>query len=76
MQDRLSTTLEQIRTQFGFSVKTHRIGEMDIRIAEIARPDEAVPDIYPASLENPGNAPVWMITWPAVVDVASFQFPA
>ncbi|MBN1655932.1 MAG: methyltransferase domain-containing protein [Deltaproteobacteria bacterium] len=64
--------LEDIENRFGLRVKSHRIGEMDIKVAEVDRVDEMVCEIYPEAVTTHGDAPVWMITWPASFGLAEY----
>ncbi len=64
--------LGDIERRFGLVVKSHRIGEMDLKIAEIDRVDEMVYEVYPDAVTTHGDAPVWMITWPASFGLAEF----
>ena len=64
--------LEDIEKRFGLVVKSHRIGEMDVKVAQVDRVDEMVCEIYPEAVTTHGDAPVWMITWPASFGLAEF----
>lgn len=64
--------LEDIRKQFGFVVKSHRIGAMDLKLAQIDRVDDMVYEVYPGAVTTHGDAPVWMITWPAAFGMAEY----
>jgi predicted nicotinamide N-methyase len=62
--------VEAIRKRYGLFVRSHRIGDMDLRLAEVERPDEMVREVYPDAVTEHGDAPVWMITWPASLALA------
>lgn len=62
--------VEAIRSRFGLRVRSHRIREMDLRLAEVERPDDMVREVYPDAVTEHGDAPVWMITWPAALALA------
>ena len=64
--------LEDIKKRFGLVVKSHRIGEMDVKVAQVDRVDQMVCEIYPEAVTTHGDAPVWMITWPASFGLAEF----
>ena len=64
--------LEDIEHRFGFVVKSHRIGEMDINLAQIDRVDDMVHEIYPEAVTIHGDAPLWMITWPSAFGLAEY----
>lgn len=64
--------LAEIEKKYGFVVKSHRIGETVLKIAQIDRVDDMVYDIYPEAVTTHGDAPVWMITWPASFALAEF----
>jgi len=62
--------VNHVRERFGLRERCHRIGEMDLRIAEVERPDDMVREVYPDAVSGHGDAPVWMITWPAALALA------
>jgi len=62
--------VDDVRDRFGLRVRSHRIGEMDLRLAEVERPDDMVREVYPDAVTEHGDAPVWMITWPAALALA------
>jgi predicted nicotinamide N-methyase len=62
--------LREIERVFGFVVRSHRIGALDLRIAQVDRVDDMVHRIYPDAVSTHGDAPVWMITWPAALGLA------
>ena len=64
--------LEDIKKRFGLVVKSHRIGEMDVKVAQVDRVDQMVCEIYPEAVTTHGDAPVWMITWPASFGLAEY----
>jgi len=65
-------TLQDIEQRFGFVVRTHRIGDMDLRVAQVDRVDDMVRRVYPDAVSVHGDAPVWMITWPAALGLAEY----
>jgi predicted nicotinamide N-methyase len=67
-----SPTLEDIERRFGFVVRTQRIRDMDLRVAQVDRVDDMVRQIYPDAVSDHGDAPVWMITWPAALALAEY----
>ena len=64
--------LEDIKKRFGLVVKSHRIGEMDVKVAQVDRVDEMVCEIYPEAVTTHGDSPVWMVTWPASFGLAEY----
>jgi len=64
--------LKEIERRFGLVVRSHRIGEMDLRIAQVDRVDDMVHQVYPDAVSLHGDAPVWMITWPAALGLAEY----
>jgi len=64
--------IEDIEKRFGLVVKSHRIGEVDVKVAQVDRVDEMVCEIYPEAVTAHGDAPVWMITWPASFGLAEY----
>lgn len=64
--------LEDIERRFGFSVESHRIGERDITVAQVDRVDDMMRELYPDAVTTYGDAPVWMITWPAAFGLAEY----
>ena len=64
--------LEDIERRFGFVLKSHRIGEMDINLAQIDRVDDMVHEVYPEAVTIHGDAPLWMITWPSAFGLAEY----
>jgi predicted nicotinamide N-methyase len=59
-----------IEVRFGLRVRTHRIRDLALRIAEVERVDDMVSQVYPDAVTDHGDAPVWMITWPAALALA------
>jgi predicted nicotinamide N-methyase len=45
---------------------------MDLRVAHVDRVDDMVHEIYPDAVSAHGDAPVWMITWPAALGLAEY----
>lgn len=72
MRNKVTIHLEDIKKQFGFVVKSHRIGEIDIKLAQIDRVDDMVHEVYPEAVTTHGDAPVWMITWPSAFGLAEY----
>ena len=64
--------LDDIEKRFGLVVKSHRIGETDVKVAQVDRVDQMVCEIYPEAVTTHGDAPVWMITWPASFGLAEY----
>jgi predicted nicotinamide N-methyase len=64
--------LREIERRFGLVVRSHRIGEMDLRLAQVDRVDDMVHEVYPDAVSVHGDAPVWMITWPAALGLAEY----
>jgi predicted nicotinamide N-methyase len=60
----------EIEKRFGLSVLCHRVGDLDLRVAEVERVDDLVQQIYPGAVTLHGDAPVWMVTWPASLGLA------
>ncbi len=59
-----------IETRFGLRIRTHHVQDIGLRIAEVQRVDEMVAEVYPDAVSDHGDAPVWMITWPAALALA------
>lgn len=70
--DKSRLQIEDIKKRFGLIVKSHRIGELDVKVAQVDRVDEMVYEIYPEAVTTHGDAPVWMITWPASFGLAEY----
>lgn len=66
----MTVPLKEIERRFGFVVRSHRIGEMDLRVSQVDRVDEMVHEVYPEAVSVHGDAPVWMITWPSALGLA------
>jgi predicted nicotinamide N-methyase len=64
--------LKEIERRYGFVVRSHRIGEIDLRVAQVDRVDDMVHEVYPRAVSVHGDAPVWMITWPAAFSLAEY----
>jgi len=64
--------VETVFARFGRRVRSHRIGTTDLRLAEVERPDDMVRAVYPDAVTEHGDAPVWMITWPAALALAEW----
>jgi len=67
---RRSLGIEELRRRFDLVVRSHRVRDFDLRVAEVAKPDEMVRELYPDAVCEHGDAPVWMITWPAALALA------
>ena len=67
-----SLDLKKIERRFGFVVRSHRIGEMNLHVAQVDRVDDMVHEVYPDAVSVHGDAPVWMITWPAALALAEY----
>ncbi|MFH2009511.1 MAG: 50S ribosomal protein L11 methyltransferase [bacterium] len=63
---------QQLESRFGFRWVRHRIGAVRLRVAEIRDVDACVRALYPHCLVDHGDAPVWMISWPAAFGLAEF----
>lgn len=61
-----------IERRFGLRWVTHRVGERTLRAAEVRDVDPCVEALYPHCLVDHGDAPVWMITWPAAFALCEF----
>jgi predicted nicotinamide N-methyase len=72
MSRRSNTDLSEIERRFGLVERNHRIGEMNLRIAQVDRVDDMVHEVYPEAVSVHGDAPVWMITWPAALSLAEY----
>lgn len=64
--------IEDIEKRFGLVIKSHRIGSMDIRVAEVERVDEMVRETYPDAVTAHGDSPSWMVTWPSAFGLAEY----
>lgn len=64
--------IDELRDRFGLETKTHPVGMHKIRIAEIRQVDDLVRELYPGAVYRHGDAPVWMITWPAALGLAQY----
>jgi len=62
--------LPSLLERFGLVVKTHRVGDLDLRWAEVDRADALVREIYPEGVNPDGDAPAWMFAWPAALALA------
>lgn len=65
-------TLEEIRHIYGLEIRAHRIGDFDLRVAQVANVDAMIADMYPGGVSCHGDSPVWMITWPAAFGLAEY----
>ena len=73
MQEKEATKqLTALERRFGFTVESHRIGEKDITIAQVDRVDDMIRELYPGAVTTHGDAPGWMITWPAAFGLAEY----
>jgi predicted nicotinamide N-methyase len=64
--------IEEIKERFGLVIKSHRIGSFHLKAAQVERVDDMVMEIYPDAVIKHGDAPVWMITWPAAFGLAEY----
>ena len=64
--------MKEIERRFGLVVRSHRVGEMNLRVAQVDRVDDMVHQIYPDAVSVHGDAPAWMITWPAALALAEY----
>lgn len=64
--------LKDIERRFGFAVASHRIGSSEIAVAQVDRVDDLISTLYPDAVTTHGDAPVWMITWPAAFGLAEY----
>jgi predicted nicotinamide N-methyase len=65
-------TVRDLSRRFGLRWVEHRIGELRLRFAEIRDVDPCVSALYPECLVDHGDAPVWMISWPAAFGLAEY----
>lgn len=65
-------TVRRLSRRFGLRWVEHRIGEMSLRFAEVRDVDRCVRALYPECLVDHGDAPVWMISWPAAFGLAEY----
>ncbi len=65
-------TVRMLSERFGLRWIAHRIGALQLRFAEIRDVDPCVHALYPQCLVDHGDAPVWMISWPAAFGLAEF----
>ena len=72
MSEQGETDLREIERRFGLVVRSHRIGAMDLRVAQVDRVDDMVHEVYPDAVSIHGDAPVWMITWPSALGLAEY----
>jgi predicted nicotinamide N-methyase len=71
-EGRAHIQFEDIKQRFGLVEKSHRIGEIDIKVSQVKRVDEMVAEIYPDAVATHGDAPVWVITWPPAFGLAEY----
>jgi predicted nicotinamide N-methyase len=72
MNEQPVLSIEEIRERFGLDIKSHRIGSFPLKVAQVKRVDDMVREIYPEAVITHGDAPVWMITWPAAFGLAEY----
>jgi len=65
-------TVLDLSRRFGLRWLDHRIGDLRLRFAEVRDVDPCVRALYPQCLVDHGDAPVWMISWPAAFGLAEF----
>lgn len=66
----MAAELPFLLERFGLVVRTHRVGDLDLRWAEVDRADALVREIYPEGVNQDGDAPAWMFAWPAALALA------
>ncbi|MBI5489788.1 MAG: methyltransferase domain-containing protein [Deltaproteobacteria bacterium] len=70
----MTLDLSTLERRFGLLERRHRIGELDLRFVEPARPDDLVRQLYPEVLagesQGAGDAPTWPVCWPAAYGLA------
>jgi predicted nicotinamide N-methyase len=71
-EQRARRTVRDLSRRFGLRWVDHRVGELRLRFAEIRDVDPCVRAVYPRCLVDHGDAPVWMISWPAAFGLAEF----
>lgn len=71
-EQRAAATLRDLSQRFGLRWVDHRIGDLSLRYAEIREVDPCVRALYPRCLVDHGDAPVWMISWPAAFALAEY----
>ena len=71
-EEEANKQLDTIESRFGFAVESHRIGERDVTVAQVDRVDAMIRELYPEAVTTHGDAPVWMITWPAAFGLAEY----
>jgi hypothetical protein len=71
-EERTHIQFEDIKQRFGLVEKSHRIGEIDIKVSQVKRVDEMVAETYPDAVATHGDAPVWVITWPPAFGLAEY----
>ncbi len=69
---RAERTVRELTRRFGLRWVEHRVGELRLRFAEIRDVDPCVRALYPQCLVDHGDAPVWMISWPAAFGLAEY----
>lgn len=62
--------LQLLASRFGLTWVRHRAGEITLVAAEVRDVDRCVRELYPQCLVSHGDAPVWMISWPAAFALA------
>ncbi len=69
---RAEKTVQELSRRFGLRWVDHRVGDLRLRFAEIRDVDPCVRAVYPRCLVDHGDAPVWMISWPAAFGLAQY----
>ncbi len=72
MKNKSDLDIKDIERRFGLVEKNYRIGSLNLKAAQIDRVDEIVCELYPDAVALHGDAPVWMITWPAAFGLAEY----
>ena len=65
-------TIEALEARFGLRWVPHRMGAHALVFGEIRDVDPCVHALYPHCLVDHGDAPVWMIGWPAAFGLAEY----
>lgn len=68
----LDARWHRIRDDFGVRWVSHRVGEQTLEVAEVREVDRCVEALYPDCLVDHGDAPAWMISWPAAFGLAEW----
>lgn len=66
----MTPDLCSLRQRFGLVARTYRAGALDLKWVEVDRADALASEIYPDGANPDGDAPVWMVSWPAALALA------